>query len=180
MRKDLVYFYQADTASVYQAYTEAIRKVFNKTDFMSQPYSVLQFMLNYSFKYNMNGGSCTLHFLPYQGGTAVNARYSIAQLIGARYAKHEKDMRSFVEKTLGISAQQIDLDIDVFLQQETNVNQMAQSQQEVMQQGVKAPVAQQAPSQANGQPQRWFCPQCGRPNDSNFCVGCGTRRPTNI
>ena len=41
----------------------------------------------------------------------------------------------------------------------------------------------QAPAQEEVKPQqentRWFCPECGAPNDRNFCTNCGTPRPKN-
>ena len=48
----------------------------------------------------MNGGTCTLYFASHNGGTAVNIRYSILQLVGARYIEHEKDLSSFAGEIL--------------------------------------------------------------------------------
>ena len=40
-----------------------------------------------------------------------------------------------------------------------------------------APAPQAGPASAMGGA-TWFCPNCGRQNDGNFCPACGTKKPT--
>ena len=99
MRRDLVYFYPAPMKLVYDAFYNAANQRFGK-DCKADPFKTLQFGLNYSFKYNMNGGSITAHFMPYQNGIAVNLRYTIIQAFGARYQKHAQDYTAYVDGLL--------------------------------------------------------------------------------
>ena len=39
------------------------------------------------------------------------------------------------------------------------------------------PAQQPAPAPAAG---KWFCPDCGQPNQGNFCVNCGAKRPVRV
>ena len=76
MRRDLAYFYERPINEVFAAFEQAANQRFGK-DCKTEPCVRLTFGLNFSMKYNMNGGSVTAHFMPYQNGTAVNLRYSI-------------------------------------------------------------------------------------------------------
>ena len=56
MRRDLVYFYPLPINQVYDAFTQGANQKFGKSC-KFDPYKTLSFALNFSFKYNMNGGS---------------------------------------------------------------------------------------------------------------------------
>ena len=99
---------------VYDAYKTVIKNLF-KSDASGDPCCSLVFGLSFSFKYNMNGGGCHIHFMPYLDGTAVNIRYTIAQAMGAKYKAHDKDMCTAVSKLLGVDAQDAQINVDEFL-----------------------------------------------------------------
>lgn len=43
---------------------------------------------------------------------------------------------------------------------------------------VPAPVeAEPVPAPVQEEPKKWFCPECGTPNEGNFCTNCGTKKP---
>ena len=102
---------------VYEAYKTSIKNLF-KNDAGGDPYCSLVFGLSFSFKYNMNGGGCHIHFMPYLDGTAVNIRYTIAQAVGAKYKAHDKDMCAAVSKILGAEAEDAQINVDEFLRYE--------------------------------------------------------------
>ena len=114
MRRDVFHFYPRPVKLVYDAYQQAANERFGK-NCRTEPYHTLSFGLNYSFRYNMNGGACNVHLIPYQNGTAVNIRYTIVQLAGARYGAHDRDLTGYVEKLLGAPAQSLQISADVFL-----------------------------------------------------------------
>lgn len=114
MKRDICVFYKKDVPRVYQAYVEAINKRFGK-DCSGQPYHTIHFGLSFSFKYNMNGGACTVRLIPYKDGTAVNLRYSIAQAMGARYEKHSDDLNDYVSNILGYAPLRVDIPVEEFL-----------------------------------------------------------------
>ena len=117
MRRDVMHFFMADVKTVYQAYlTAAQNKPFERTC-EQRPFYSFQFGLNFSMKYNMNGGSCTLHFIPHQGGTAVNLRFSVAQLAGARYEAYDRDLTNRAIDILRIPAQTLRINVEEFLNQ---------------------------------------------------------------
>ena len=91
MTRDLCYFYPCPLNAVYGAFVQTAAQKFGK-DCKQTPMVSISFGLNFSMKYNMNGGACTIHFMPYQNGTAINIRYSVVQLMGARYKKHAQDL----------------------------------------------------------------------------------------
>jgi len=73
------------------------------------------------YKYNFNGGACTLHFMPYQGGSAVSMRFSIAQLAGARYEKYAQDLTEAAANVIDSMWRKTDIDVDLFLRPENMV-----------------------------------------------------------
>ena len=130
------------------------------------------FGLDYSFRYNMNGGSLTIHFMPYNNGTAIDMHYTVVQAFGARYQKHADDVLIFVNAALGAQAQPINISINEFLAYETGVpsaplNAAPQPQQ----------VAQPVQQTAQSAPQAKFCMNCGAPIAPNtaFCTNCGKK-----
>ena len=92
MRRDIGFYVEADIAQVYKAYLSAAVNPPFERDCRDEPFHTISFGVNYSFKYNMNGGSCNIHLMPYGTGTAVNMRFSIAQLVGARYEAYAEDL----------------------------------------------------------------------------------------
>lgn len=163
MRRDLCYYFAADVCSVYNAYLMAAGNQQFRRECRQEPYHTLGFGLNFSMKYNMNGGSCTIHFIPYQGGTAVDLRFSIAQLAGARYKRYAADLTNTVIRILNITAQPIRLNIEEFTKECNKV---------VLQ---RMPESVSVPQ--NVAKQSRFCINCGKriDNNNNFCIYCGTR-----
>ena len=120
MKKDLFHYFEADVKTVYAAYVKAAKEKFGK-DCSVTPYHTVSFGLNYSFKYNMNGGACHIHFIPYKTGTAVGLRYTILQMFGARYEAHDSDMIDFVEKEIGARATTINIDMEEFMKDSNRI-----------------------------------------------------------
>lgn len=134
MRRDLAFFYPVPVNVVYNAYVQTAMKKFGK-DCKQNPFTTLSFGLNFSFKYNMNGGSCTIHFMPYQNGTAINLRYTIVQAMGARYKAHAQDLNNFAADIIRVKPQSITIEVSHFTNYAASVQQNA------------IPYPQQAPSQ---------------------------------
>ncbi len=172
MRKDICHFYPNQPIDVYDAYLNAIKDKFNKSC-EATPYHTITFGLNFSFKYNMNGGVCNVHIIPYNEGTAVDVRYTIMQAMGARYTAHNKDLTECVEKLLGTHAHELDLDIETFLQNENQVK-VAMPTKEAITIPPQAPVSQSTPLQQSAR----FCSQCGHRfgESDRFCCNCGNKR----
>ena len=175
MRRDLCYFYPVPVEPVFDAFVQAAKQKFGK-NCKIDAYKTLSFGLDYSFRYNMNGGSLTLHFMPYNNGTAIDMHYTVVQAFGARYQKHADDVLIFVNAALGAQAQKIQIDINQFLAYESGVpsapmNVAPQPAQHVQQRPQNAqPVQQHAP-------QARFCTNCGKPIMPNaaFCTNCGKK-----
>lgn len=170
MRRDVCHFYANDVVAVYNAYLRAIREKFKK-DCKESPYHTIGFGLDFSLKYNMNGGGCNVHLMPYNGGTAVDIRYTIAQAIGARIDAHDGDLTGCVEKILGTKATAIQIDVEEFLRDENR--RFAQEPTA----DAPAPAAE-APTPAAPTTLARFCPNCGRPfgETHRYCGKCGTKR----
>lgn len=177
MRRDVMHYFNADVKAVYLAYlTAAQNKPFERTC-EQKPYYCIQFGLNFSMKFNMNGGSCTLHFIPYQGGTAVNLRFSVAQLAGARYEAYDRALTDKAIDILRVPAQTLRLNVEEFLQERNWLiegHSLPQAQ----------PVQQMAqPTPAVGKrcgkcsavlmPDARFCSCCGAPTETPVCSACG-------
>lgn len=193
MRRDVMHFFMADVKTVYQAYlTAAQNKPFERTC-EQRPFYSFQFGLNFSMKYNMNGGSCTLHFIPHQGGTAVNLRFSVAQLAGARYEAYDRDLTNRAIDILRIPAQTLRINVEEFLNQSNWVTPGSTQlpPAPVAPAPAPAPVAPApapvTPAQpAAGQkccarcgsqllPGARFCTRCGATvEDHLLCKSCGT------
>lgn len=177
MRRDIVYYYNCPLEPVFNAFVQAANQRFGK-DCQVEPCKTLKFGLNYSFKYNMNGGVVTAHFMPYQNGTAIDLHYTIVQAFGGRYKAHAEDLTEFVNGLLQTQGSVIDLDPDSFTAYEQQAPAQPQPQQPQPQQPQpqQQPVMQYPPS---GQPQMngKACPKCGTVNvpDALFCVNCGNK-----
>ena len=113
MRRDICHYYEADLPSVYNAYAKVASEKFGKNCEYHNGYK-LSFGLNFTVRYNMNGGACTVHFMPCKSGTAVNVRYSIAQLFGARYNAYDEELTKNVIGILHVGSTIINSDPDQF------------------------------------------------------------------
>ena len=181
MRRDLVFFYPLPPEPVYRAFVQAANQRFGK-ECKFEPFVKLSFGLNYSFKYNMNGGVLTVHFMPYQNGTAIDLHYTVVQLAGARYKKHAQDLTQFTDSVLGTRATTLVLDANHFLAYEQSASPVQPMQQIQSSQPVQPvqsaqpvqPVQTQEPVQyASAEVCR--CDSCGREilPGAKFCAGCG-------
>jgi hypothetical protein len=162
MRRDIFHYFNASVQDVFQAYHQTIQNKFEKNA-TATPYYTISFALSFSFRYNMNGGSCTLHFMPYNNGTAVCVRYTLIQAIGARYGAYNQRLLEEVEKLLHVKAQNVELNVEAFLQPSN--------------QAVSTPIK---PQEMPEKPRELavFCPKCGIKFGENdlFCYNCGSKR----
>ena len=166
MKKDFCMFYQCDVQTVFFACQRAIKELFKK-DADASPYHTLAFGIPPSFRYNMNGGACNVHFLSHNGGTAVNVRYSIVQLGMARCGAHNKHITERVQSILGINASEISIPVEVFMNNKHNVNQAINAQPQSV-----------APRHTAQCELPNFCSKCGTKfaEGACFCSNCGNKR----
>lgn len=174
MRRDVGFYIEANIQQVYQAYlTAASNKPFER-DCKQEPFHTISFGVNFSMKYNMNGGACILHFMPYGTGTAVNIRFSIAQAAGARYGKYAEDLNRAAQPYLPVPICPASYNMDDFLRPENQVTPVSLQQQAAPQAFVpqQPPASPQAPAAPAG-----YCAHCGNPiaQGSRFCAHCGTQ-----
>ncbi len=191
MRRDICYFFAADVPAVYNAYLAAATNAKFRRECGQEPYHTLTFGLNFSAKYNMNGGSCTIHFIPYNGGTAVDLRFSIAQLAGARYERYANDLTNDTVAVLGIPGQQFKLDINEFLNERNKLTPHNIAPSAPAPTYEPAPPPETAPTTnlrmsssmmtpprpASAPSGSHFCSNCGQAlaETDAFCSGCGTK-----
>ncbi len=192
MRRDVCYFFAADVVSVYNAYLAAAKNPPFERTCNEEPYHTFSFGVNFSFKYNMNGGSCTLHFMPCNGGSAVDLRFSIAQGAGARYGKYAKDLTERAVAILRIPAQDCQIGIEEFLKESNKV--YAGSAQPQAFAPAPPPMVQPTPAMTPAPPLApqpaptqgtvggGFCHKCGAATVENaaFCSACGTSLKENL
>ena len=183
MRRDICYYYNAPVSKVYQGYLSAAGNNQFRRECREEPYHTLTFGLNFSMKYNFNGGSCVIRFIPWQNGTAVNLRFSLAQAAGARYEWYDRDLTAAASAIIGVVAQPTKGPVDYFLNPANQVVANAQApsapQPTPIPVPAPAPVAAPAPASAPAAPQGMFCIACGRqlPADAAFCCYCGVAAP---
>lgn len=177
MTRDLFYYIEADVATVYNAYLTAAQRPPFERDCHQEPYHTINWGMNFSMKYNMNGGSCILRFMPYGNGTAINIHFIVAQLAGARYERYAEDLNRALVNILPIAPAPIRLNADDFQRPENritpaNVRPAAPAP-------IAAPIAAPAPAPvaAPTPVAKNFCTNCGNkiiPN-AKFCAYCGTK-----
>jgi hypothetical protein len=148
--------------------------------------------LNFSMKYNMNGGSCTLRFIPYQDGTAVNVRFTLAQGMGARYEAYDRALTQKAAEILGLPPLPLQLNVEAFLEERNWVTAdhcpppIPQAPPAaapvcpppVLQTPPMCPpvISQLPPTEIPAQPvQQEHCPGCGAEvlPGARFCFQCG-------
>ena len=176
MRRDLGFYVEAKIADVYQAYLNAATHAPFDRDCKEEPFHTISFGMNFSMRYNMNGGSCNLHFMPCGSGTAVNIRFVVAQLVGARYEAYAQELNKAMQKFLPVIPMPAKFNMDDFTKPENQVTPGTYRQSIPA-----APVA--APAMANPAPMpaaqtqfvSRFCTNCGTPlsEGSRFCTQCG-------
>lgn len=105
MTKDYQFYFDADVASVFNAYHSATVQQNNNIHQCTPPHS-LSFGVKFSLKYNMNGGSCSATFIPCGNGTTVRLTIFIVQLIGARCEAYVKDLSNAAGRILNQYPQQ--------------------------------------------------------------------------
>lgn len=166
MRRDVFFYVEADIEKVFHAYlSAATNPPFGRTC-NQEPYHTISFGVNYSFKYNMNGGSCHLHFLPCGNGTAVNMRFSLAQGMGARYGRYAADLNTAMQAFLPVVPQEAKFNVEDFLKPENQVTPASYSNKP----HVSTPTPQTV-FQSTGS----ICKNCGTTLEagSRFCTRCG-------
>ena len=101
MRRDYCFFAPCDVKKLFDSYFQAIRALLDPAA-TGTPYYKIKCGLSFSWKYGINGGGCAVHFMPVDGGSAVNVRYILAQACGARCDAHIKYLNDEVVKYLGV------------------------------------------------------------------------------
>ena len=118
MKRDICRIFKAELISVYNAYLKAATEKYGR-ECIQKPFYSIEFGLNYSLQYNLIGGQCKIHFMPYNGGTAVNIRYTLEQLEEAHYDAHEKGLLEVVESQLHVRGSLDKVSIEQFLDYES-------------------------------------------------------------
>lgn len=170
MRRDISFYIEANIEQVYHAYLmAATNKPFERTC-DEKPLHTISFGVNYSVKYNMNGGSCNIHFMPCHSGTAVIMRFSIAQAFGARYERYAGDLNNAMQKFLPVVPQPASYQMDDFLKPENQITP-ATLQHNAAPAIPTAPAVPEAPVASAA-----FCANCGNQltSGARFCSRCGT------
>lgn len=173
MREDVCYRCSADVKTVYNAYLKAAQAPPFERNCTQEPFHTFQFGVNYSFKYNMNGGSCILHFIPYEGGSAVDLRFVLAQAWGGKCEKYAQDLTDRAAAILRETPRRCKIRIEEFTNEG---NKVYAHKPTVVAAAVPPPppVATPVPAQIG------YCSNCGKAicAEDIFCSGCGTRIKT--
>ena len=194
MIRDIIYYYPRNIYDTYNAYwSSAVNRMGRSCKI--EKYHTIAFGLSYSFTYNMNGGACNIHFIPYQGGTAVNIHFSIVQAFGANFKKYDRDLTGYASSMLGVMPSVLNIPPSTFMLEQYKVYETPARNGTQYPQQSQNPQQSQSPQQYSGQPAQngtqypqqspkqipvtgtVFCPQCGTNNagDSSFCFSCGQR-----
>ena len=154
MRRDLYHYFNEQIETVFNAYAKVLSEPpFGKAP-ATTPYSMITFGIGYSFKYNMNGAAVHIHFARKGNGTAVQVRYTIVQLFGARYQAYDNLLTSKVELALGARSQAMSPLSDSYFETEQSSNLYSPSK-----------------------PENRFCGKCGAPINPGdaYCRSCGSK-----
>ena len=178
MRRDICYYYEAPVAQVYQGYLAAAGNDQFRRECRDEPFYALTFGLNFSMKYNFNGGSCTIRFIPWQGGTAVNLRFSLAQAAGARYEAYDRDLTAAASVIIGTVAHPTKVPVDYFLNPANHVVADAATPPAPQPTPIPVPPPTPAPTPKT-ETKDVFCIECGQqlPEGAAFCCYCGVKVP---
>lgn len=168
MKKDIFCYYERPLGAVRDAFVQTVTQQYGKDCTMQG--TVLSFKLSYSIVYNMNGGTLTVHLMPYQNGTAVQLHYSIRQLVGAFYKEHAADLTKHTDNYLQAKIVEIALDANQFTAFEQSGAAAAYA--------FAQPVAAANPAPPAATAGIKFCTNCGTKlnADAKFCTGCGSQQ----
>ncbi len=177
MRRDICCLFDKPLPEVFDAYVKAAKTLFDQNAGV-ECYHTIKIGLKYSFKYNMNGGECLVHFIPWENGTAVNVRYVMVQLFGAKYEAHYKDLLCTVEKILCIKSKPASIDMELFTKSESKVYSLNDSRLSNLTSTTFVNAEPQSASAQNREKNFKFCTQCGAKLESNalFCSACGKKQ----
>lgn len=158
MRKDVTHFYEKPIPEVFYAYHKFIVEKMHANPRV-EPFHTISSAVGM--------GAMTLHFIPYQNGTAIDIRYSLALVNGSVVEEIDYSITKEIVNFLGVAAMNIELPIEIFLDPNNQV---------VAQSNIPNPAPQPAP-QAPVQNEFRFCPKCGAKHhiDANFCPACGNK-----
>lgn len=158
MRKEITFYVEADVERVYRAYLtaaagEPFRRICN-----GQPMHTITFDLNFSVKYNISGGYCTIRLMPYGKGTAVHLHFLIRQAFGGQGEQYACDLTNAVYAILPVTIYQAAIDPAEFLRP---WNQITPETVHMIR------------PRSDGE----RCPHCGTPLSPNaaFCTKCGAK-----
>lgn len=174
MRRDICFIFPVDISRLYNAYVTVATNSRFRRECRQEPYHTLSFGLNFSMKYNFNGGSCTIRFIPVEGGSAVNLRFSLAQLAGGRYEKYARDLTDEVIALLGVTPVCADIDINAFLSPQNRVVAGSHTAYSTPSSACQqSPTPSPSPNPYGGK----FCTRCGQqlPPEALFCSSCGNK-----
>lgn len=188
MQKDFCFSAPCDIGTLFDAYLQVIKDSFHPKP-TANPHLIINFKLSFSFKYNMNGGSCSLYFMPAaSGGSAVSIHYSVLQAIGARCGAHAKNLNEMVSRILRTPITPCYIDTERFMEyiESENVrnrskrissNPTSSAVPNIMPntaQNITPSVINSAAIPVND---GYACTNCGLslPNDAKFCSGCGNK-----
>ncbi len=193
MIRDIIYYYPRNIYDTYNAYwSSAVNRMGRSCKI--EKYHTIAFGLSYSFTYNMNGGACNIHFIPYQGGTAVNIHFSIVQAFGANFKKYDRDLTGYASSMLGVMPSVLNIPPSTFMLEQYKVyetapngarypqqNQYAQQYSgQPAQNGTQYPQQSQSSQQYSGQPAQnstqhpQQSPKQIPVTETVFCPQCGT------
>ena len=113
MRRDIIHYFNSPLENVHKAYLDAAQQRFGK-DCRESSYTV-QFGINMALPHNLDGGACTIHFMPYQEGTAAYLCYTVAQVMDAHYTSFDSNLSAFVCQALGVELMNVELPLQGFL-----------------------------------------------------------------
>lgn len=196
MRQDECYFFNTDVVTLYNGYLRAAQEPPFERSCKEEPYHTITFGVNFSFKYNFNGGSCIMRFIPYQGGAAVNLRFVLAQGAAGRTGRYAQDLTDQAVKYIGAEWHKSKIDVELFTLDENKVVQGLNSTVYVppVPQPSPEPVVEAVPvytytpvnepvsvpvelPKTNPMAEEGIiCLKCGRkmPTDAAFCSSCGS------
>ena len=181
MRKDMGFYVAADIASVYNAYLKALSsEPFGRTC-KEEPYHTISFPLNFSFEYNMCGGSCRIFLMPHEGGTAVDIRFQTVQDDNVLYDKYAADLHALLAEIIHVSPVCATFNTDDFSKPENRVTELAPTVKTPEPEEEVSPTpteeaAEPADSEEVADPDTaCFCTECGAQLKENarFCTECG-------